>query len=276
MSSAIASSTDTRARAWLAGLVIVVLVVIVVALFLDQGDDATPALDPGAVDVSPSTDGDVDGAETAIDFATDEPDVAPTAFSFAPTAVFIPAGGVVPSEPAADGGTSTDPADVPAGDPTSGDTSTLFEVDSSESSGAPDAGPVPTAEIPQRTTDPFVGAGDASWYTADYESAGGTVTANDLDFIINNDGTGAIRGILGVERPDGDAITASFDQDFTWEQGQPTARFTLRGNVSIGDQDYGGAPMRIQPSNGSGSVCFSECLSFTFSVPFWAQVAPEG
>lgn len=279
---------DNRATGLLAGLLALVAIGILAAIYFDNGTaDEVATVNPDGTEVSqPADDGgdNPDAAPTDAATATDEPAVIPDA---QPTSVFVPAGGAAAAPADTDPGT----ADAGTADAGTADAGTADASTSSGSSGSggalvtdfedddfvpteddrPEVTPLP--EPTPRTNDPFAFAGEASFWEDQYLDDGATINTNVLDFIINNDGTGSFRGTLDVSWPDGSSLLLSIDRDFEWDTEYTRVRSTLIGEVIVdGETSTAGTLAIAVVKDGFGSICFGsfECPSFQYEPPFWS------
>lgn len=279
---------DNRATGLLAGLILLVAIGILAAIYFDSGNsdevatinpDEQAATDQAATDQGAADQGTADQANDAGADAGSAADEQPAVIPDAqPTSVFVPAGGAAPAADAdstTDAGSATD-ADsattAPADGATGGALVTDFEDDfvpeeNVESNEPETVIPEPTA----RTNDPFAYTGPASFWEDDLLADGGTINTNELDFVINNDGTGAFRGTLDVSYDDGRSIVLSVDRDFEWDNEYTRVRATLAGDVAIDGVSVGAGTLAIREvKDGFGSLCFERCVNFQFDPPFWS------
>lgn len=273
---------DNRATGLLAGLILLVAIGILAAIYFDSGNsdevatinpDEQAATDQAATDQGAADQGTADQANDAGADAGSAADEQPAVIPDAqPTSVFVPAGGAAP---AADADSTTDAGSAttaPADGATGGALVTDFEDDfvpeeNVESNEPETVIPEPTA----RTNDPFAYTGPASFWEDDLLADGGTINTNELDFVINNDGTGAFRGTLDVSYDDGRSIVLSVDRDFEWDNEYTRVRATLAGDVAIDGVSVGAGTLAIREvKDGFGSLCFERCVNFQFDPPFWS------
>lgn len=276
------------------GLIAIVAVAIFVAIWLDSSDSNEVAtIDPDtsaapadASTVDPAADPATADPATADPQTVQEIPTAPAvqAVDAMPTSVFVPAGGAAPATDAT-ADTTSDTATDTAPD---ADAATAGQGGAVGAAGLPDINddaddgevviqvtPTPDGPAPDATprpADPFAFAGPAGWWTQDFDAEGATINTNELDFVINRDGTGSFRGNLDVSWPDGRSITVMVDEDYLWDNERVNPRATLRGEATIDGESVTTGTMAIrEASDGFGSLCFDvQCVSFQFDPPFWS------
>jgi len=258
---------DNRSAGLLAGLIVLVAIGILVAIWLDRGSKSDQ-VNAGDVSTTETTAG--DAPATSLDpVVLPTVPVIPTAVEASPTSVFIPQGGA--AAPAADADTTGGAVQSGFDDSDGEDPEATFEDDGAQSFPTPT--PEPTVAS-SRTGDPFEFAGDASWWEPDLIEGGATIATNELEFVINEDGTGSIRGAFEASWADGRAWSIMLDEDFTYDTTTSNVRATISaGTVTMDGEAQNVGTMAIRdPGDGFGALCFgTACPSFQYEVPFWAQ-----
>lgn len=269
---------DNRSTGLLLGLIVLAAIGILVGIWLDGRGDGDPT---GVETAGTET---VEQTELTDTTASTEPvvlptvPVIPTAIEPAPTSVFVAAGAgaTTGSAPASDtdtaAGTADDDDAVASGfEEESADGTFGFEDEDAETFPTPTPASAEGEPTP-RPNDPFAFAGESSWWEQGLVDDGATIATNELDFVINQDGTGSMRGMLEVSWTDGRAWSVDLDQDFVWDTGSANVRSTIDGTgvVMDGEQQDAGTMAIRDPADGFGSLCFAACISFQYEPPFWS------
>ncbi len=160
---------------------------------------------------------------------------------------------------------SVEPAVVDALDTASGELTTETEVTTETQQSAAVVEPT---QVP-------IGLGGApiegSFFTRPDEEAGATVTVNNVQIALNNDSTGTFSAQLAMTYEDGSSLSVNLQGPFTWSDATPQIQATVAGSYTSTTGDQGDAITTTSAeititslATGSGSLCTTKCLGFSF------------
>lgn len=112
---------------------------------------------------------------------------------------------------------------------------------------------------------------DGTFFTKPDEEAGATVTLNSVQLALNSNGTGTFSAQLEMSYDDESGVSLNLKGPFTWSDASPQIQATVAGSYTSTNGDQGEAitatSAEITITNlttGSGSLCTTRCLGFTF------------